>query len=121
MEEDGIGGKGDTEREFGSGIRVGSAVVVVEVLVPIEVRELQDERLEREPMDKEVDIGGDDIVSLTFIALVLCFSPSFSFLFFSFSFSLSFLSLCFSRSRSFRASFSRSRCANTLCAGVSFT
>jgi len=44
-DEEGIGGKGDTEREFGRGIRVRSAV---EVLVPIEVSELQDERLERE-------------------------------------------------------------------------
>jgi hypothetical protein len=64
---EGIGGKGDTEREFGSGIKVGSAVVVVEVLVPIEVRELHDERLEREPREIEADIGGDDILSLTLI------------------------------------------------------
>ena len=66
-EEDGIGGEGDTEREFGSGIRVRS---VVEVLVPIDVSELQDERLEREPRDTEVGVGddveGDDILSLTF-------------------------------------------------------
>jgi hypothetical protein len=95
----GIGGKGDTEREFGSGIRVGSAVVVVEV--PTEVRELHDERLDIEPRDIEVDIGGDDILSLTFITFV------FSCLFFSFS----FLSLSFSHS--FRVSFSRP-CINTL-------
>ena len=67
VEEDGIGGRGDTEREFGSGIRVRS---VVEVL-PIEVSELQDERLEREPRDIEVGVGdeveGDDTLSLTFI------------------------------------------------------
>lgn len=68
MDEDGIGGKGDTEREFGSGIRVRSAV---EVLVPIEVSELHDERLERESRDIEVGVGddvrGDDILSLTLI------------------------------------------------------
>ena len=67
MEEDGIGGKGDTEREFGRGISVRSAV---EVLVPIEVSELQDERLEREPRDIEVGVGDDvegDNLSLTFI------------------------------------------------------
>ena len=68
MDEDGIGGKGDTEREFGSGIRVRSAV---EVLVPIEVSELHDERLERESKDIEVGVGddvrGDDILSLTLI------------------------------------------------------
>ena len=39
MKEGGIGGNGDTEREFGSGIRVGSEAVVV----PIEVREAEDE------------------------------------------------------------------------------
>lgn len=46
VEEDGIGGKGDTERELGSGIRVGSAgvAIVVEMVDAIEVRELQDER-----------------------------------------------------------------------------
>ena len=68
MDEDGIGGKGDTEREFGSGIRVRS---VVEVLLPIEVSELQDERLERELRDIEVGVGDDvevdGILSLTFI------------------------------------------------------
>ena len=71
MEEDGTGGRGDTEREFGSGIRVRS---VVEGLVPIEVSELQDERLEREPRDIEVGVGddveGDEILSLTFITFV---------------------------------------------------
>ena len=71
MEENGIGGRGDTEREFGSGIRVRS---VVEGLVPIEVSELQDERLEREPRDIEVGVGddveGDEILSLTFITFV---------------------------------------------------
>ena len=36
-------GNGDTEREFGNGIRAGSEAVVV----PIEVREVEDERLER--------------------------------------------------------------------------
>ena len=41
--EGGIGGNGDTECEFGSGIRVGSEAVVV----PIEVREVEDERLEK--------------------------------------------------------------------------
>jgi hypothetical protein len=57
-------GIGDTEREFKRGIRVRSAV---EVLVPIEVSELQDERLEeRESRDMEVGVG-DDILSLTFI------------------------------------------------------
>ena len=65
MDEDGIG---DTEREFGSGIRVRSAV---EVLVAIEVSELQDERLERESRDIAVGVGddveGEDILSLTFI------------------------------------------------------
>lgn len=39
--------------------------------VPIEVSELHDERLEREPKDMEVGVGddveGDDIFSLTFI------------------------------------------------------
>ena len=45
---DEIGGKGDTERELGSGISDGSALVTVAVVVPIEVRELQDERLERD-------------------------------------------------------------------------
>ena len=45
---DEIGGKGDTERELGSGISEGSAFVTVAVVVPMEVRELQDERLERD-------------------------------------------------------------------------
>ena len=72
----GIGGNGDTEREFGSGIRVGSEAVVV----PIEVREVEDERLERlDRLEREsrggeqVGIGrveGDDILSLTFVTFV---------------------------------------------------
>jgi hypothetical protein len=56
MKEGGIGGKGDTEREFESGIRVGSEVVVV----PIEVREVEDERLERLEVERESK-GGEQV------------------------------------------------------------
>ena len=73
MKEGGIGGNGDTEREFGSGIRVGSEAVVV----PIEVEDERLERLDRLEREsrggEQVGIGrveGDDISSLTFVTFV---------------------------------------------------
>ena len=56
MKEGGMGGNADTEHEFGSGIRVGSEAVVV----PIEVREVEDERLER--LERESS-GGEQVGS----------------------------------------------------------
>jgi hypothetical protein len=65
MKEGGIGGNGETEHEFGSGIRVGSEAVVV----PIEVRKVEDERLERLERESRAEnkwaVEGDDISSLT--------------------------------------------------------